>query len=112
MILRHMQAVTGWPQERLLTTVNRPPSLNRHLLQGSDLTNSLVGILCRFRQDKVAVTCDIEGMFHQVRVNEERRDNPRFLWWDKGDTTKEPEEYRTRVHLFGATSSPGLQNLP
>ncbi|XP_068675533.1 uncharacterized protein [Montipora foliosa] len=85
--------------------------LNRHLLQRPDLTNSLVGVLCRFRQDKVAVACDIKGMFHQVRVNEEHRDYLRFLWWDKGDITKEPEEHRMRVHLFGATSSPGCANL-
>ncbi|KAK3727738.1 hypothetical protein QZH41_005197 [Actinostola sp. cb2023] len=86
-------------------------SLNRHLLQGPDLTNSLVGVLCRFRQEQVAFVCDIEGMFHQVRVNEEFRDLLRFLWWDQGDTTKEPEEFRMRVHLFGATSSPGCANL-
>ncbi|KAK3732687.1 hypothetical protein QZH41_009335 [Actinostola sp. cb2023] len=86
-------------------------SLNRHLLQGPDLTNSLVGVLCRFRQEQVAFVCDIESMFHQVRVNEEFRDLLRFLWWDQGDTTKEPEEFRMRVHLFGATSSPGCANL-
>ena len=42
-------------------------SLNRHLLQGPDLTNSLVGVLCRFRQEPVDFACDIEGMFHQVQ---------------------------------------------
>ncbi|XP_068684873.1 uncharacterized protein [Montipora foliosa] len=46
-------------------------------------------------------------MFNQVRVNEQHCDYLCFLWWDKGDITKEPEEYRMRVHLFGATSSPG-----
>lgn len=86
-------------------------SLNRHLLQGPDLTNSLIGVLCRFRQEPVAFACDIEGMFHQVHVNEEHRDLLRFLWWDQGDTTKEPNEYRMTVHLFGATSSPGCANL-
>ena len=58
-------------------------SLNRHLLQGPDLTNSLVGVLCRFRREPVAFTCDIEGMFHQVKVNKEHRDFLRFLWWMK-----------------------------
>lgn len=86
-------------------------SLNRHLLQGPDLTNSLVGVLCRFRQEPVAFTCDIEGMFHQVHVNEEHRDLLRFLWWEQGDTTRAPTEYRMTVHLFGATSSPGCANL-
>ena len=86
-------------------------SLNRHLLQGPDLTNSLVGVLCRFRQEPVAFACDIEGMFHQVHVNEKHRDLLRFLWWEQGDTSKEPTEYRMTVHLFGATSSPGCANL-
>ena len=86
-------------------------SLNRHLLQGPNLTNTLIGVLSRFRQEAVAFMCDIEAMFHQVRVNEEHRDFLRFLWWDKGDTSNEPEEYRIRVHLFGATLSPGCANL-
>ncbi|XP_067034775.1 uncharacterized protein [Acropora muricata] len=50
-------------------------------------------------------------MFHEVHANEEHRDLLRFLWWDEGDTTKEPNEYRMTVHLFGATSCPGCANL-
>jgi hypothetical protein len=37
-------------------------SLNQHLLQGPDLTNILIGVLCRFRQERAAFTCDIEGL--------------------------------------------------
>ena len=86
-------------------------SLNKHLLQGPDLTNNLTGVLVRFRQEYVAFMCDIEGMFHQVRVNKEQRDLLRFLWWEDGDATKDPQEYRMTVHLFGATSSPGCTNF-
>ena len=86
-------------------------SLNKHLLQGPDLTNNLTGVLCRFRQELIAFICDIEAMFHQVKVNEEHRDLLRFLWWEDGDLTKEPKEYRMTVHLFGATSSPGCANF-
>ena len=86
-------------------------SLNKHLLQGPDLTNNLAGVLCRFRQEPIAFMCDIEAMFHQVKVNEEYRDLLRFLWWEDGDLTKEPKEYRMTVHLFGATSSPGCANF-
>ncbi len=82
-------------------------SLNKHLRQGPDLTNNLVGVLCRFRKEPVALMCDIEGMFHQVRVAEQDRDLLRSLWWEDGDTTKELTEFRIKVHLFGATSSPG-----
>lgn len=89
----------------------RGESLNKHLLQGPDLTNSLVGVLCRFREEPVAFICDVEGMFHQVQVKCEHRDLLRFLWWEDGDTHKTPEEYRMTVHLFGATSSPGCANF-
>ena len=86
-------------------------SLNKNLLQGPDLMNNLVSVLTRFRQVSVAFCHDNEGIFHQVQVNEEHRDLLRFLWRPKGDTAKEPQEYRTTVHLFGATSSPGCANF-
>ncbi|XP_028417981.1 uncharacterized protein LOC114542688 [Dendronephthya gigantea] len=86
-------------------------SLNNHLLQGPDLTNNLTGVLCRFRSEPVAVMCDIEAMFYQVKVPEACRDFLRSLWWENGDTSKEPEEYRMTVHLFGAASSPGCSNF-
>ena len=86
-------------------------SLHRHLLQGLDLTNNLIGVLCRFRQERVALTCDIEGMYHQVKVNIEHRNFLRFLWWDDGSLATDPVEYRMTVHLFGVTSSPGCANF-
>ncbi|XP_067023847.1 uncharacterized protein [Acropora muricata] len=54
---------------------------------------------------------DLESMFYQVKVPEEGRDLLRFLWWDEGDTSKEPKEYRMTVHLSGAASSPGCSNF-
>ena len=55
-------------------------SLNSELLQGPDLTNSLAGILLRFRQDPVAVMGGVQSMFHQVRVPVGNRDSLQFLW--------------------------------
>ncbi|XP_076810887.1 uncharacterized protein LOC143453439 [Clavelina lepadiformis] len=81
-------------------------SLNENLLQGPDQTNSLVGVLLRFRQGKIAFTADIKGMFHQVLVDPEDRDALRFLWWPDDDMTKPPSDYQMLVHPFGATSSP------
>ena len=86
-------------------------SLNDELFQGPDLTNNLVGVLIRFRQEPVAVMGDVQSMFHQVRVPEEDRDLLRFLWWPRGDFSKELEEYRMTVHLFGAVSSPSCANF-
>lgn len=44
-------------------------SLNRELLQGPDLTNSLLGVILRFRKEPVGFIADIKLMFYQVRVN-------------------------------------------
>ena len=60
----------------------------------------------RFRQERVAVTADIEKMFHQVNVKPEDCNALKFLWWPEGDLSKQPVEYQMTVHLFGATSSP------
>ncbi|KAG1940147.1 hypothetical protein F2P79_016875 [Pimephales promelas] len=57
-------------------------SLNDQLLTGPELTNTLVGVLCRFRKGPIAIMCDVEKMFHQFHV-----------------------------HLFGAASSPGCANF-
>ena len=81
-------------------------SLNDQLLSGPDLTNSLLGVLIRFRQEPVAVMSDIKQIFHQVRVDPNDNDAFRFLWWPDGDLSKEPQYYQMLVHLFGATSSP------
>ena len=58
----------------------RETSLNSELFQVPDLTNNLLGVLIRFRQDQVAVMGDIQSMFHQVRVPVAARDLRRFLW--------------------------------
>ncbi|XP_028413652.1 uncharacterized protein LOC114536505 [Dendronephthya gigantea] len=91
--------------------VFRGTSLNSQLLQGPDLTNSLVGVLIRFRTDPVALIADIEAMFHQVRVTPSDYDALRFLWWHQNDLDKEPQEFQMMVHLFGATSSPSCANF-
>jgi len=86
-------------------------SLNDQLFKGPDLTNSLVGVLVRFRQDHVALMADIEAMFHQVRVPYKDCNALRFYWWTAGDIEQEPEEYQMVVHLFGAVSSPSCASF-
>jgi transposase InsO family protein len=83
-------------------------SLNDNLLQGPDMTNSLIGVLLRFRQDKVALTADIEKMFYQVRVPPEHSDFMRFFWYG---AVGELSEFRLKVHVFGARSSPSVANF-
>ena len=84
--------------------------INRELLQGPDLTNTLLGVLLRFRQEQIGMMSDIKAMFCQVRVPSEDRDYLRFLWWPDGNMDLSLKEYRMTVHLFGATSSPACSN--
>ena len=86
-------------------------SLNGNLLQGPDLTNSLLGVLMRFRRELVAVQADIKAMFHQVRIPVEDRDLLRFIWWKDGNIDEEIEEYRMTVYPFGTVSSPSCANF-
>ncbi|XP_063615371.1 uncharacterized protein LOC134788408, partial [Penaeus indicus] len=90
------------------SAVYKNESLNKNLLQGPDLTNNLIGVLCRFRKEHVAIACDIEAIFHQVKVKPDHRDLLRFLWWENGNPDSTVKEYRMTVHLFGATSSPSV----
>ncbi|XP_034057151.1 uncharacterized protein LOC117536415 [Gymnodraco acuticeps] len=86
-------------------------SLNTKLLQGPDLTNSLLGVLTRFRLNSIAVMADIKAMYHQVQVAKQDVDFLRFLWWPRGDLTQPLTEYRMTVHLFGAISSPSCASF-
>ena len=76
-------------------------SLNDCLLQGPDLTNSLVGVLTRFREDPVAFMADVESMFHQVIVPPEQYDYLRFLWWPGGNLDAELES-NGRTFIWGS----------
>ena len=81
-------------------------SLNDMLMRGPDLTNTVVGVLLRFRQNPIAVVADIMGMFSQVLVEEADREALRFLWYPDNDYNQPPVCYRMRTHVFGAKSSP------
>jgi hypothetical protein len=85
--------------------------LNSQLLQGADLTSTLIGVIARFRKEPVVIAADIEAMFLQVQVPNEDRDLLRFVWWPDGDYSQNMVEYRMTVHLFGATSSPSCANF-
>ena len=86
-------------------------SLNKQVLQGPDMTNKLIGVLLRFREDQIAIMGDIEAMFHQVKVSPRHRDALRFLWWKDGDPNLQPEMYRMAVHLFGGVWSPSCASF-
>ena len=86
-------------------------SLNQELLSGPDLTNSIVGVLMRFRSEKVAFMADIEKMFYQVKVPTHQQSFLRFLWWPNSNVDLKPVDHQMTVHVFGAASSPGCANF-
>lgn len=80
-------------------------SLNDQLLPGPTLGPSVLGVLLRFRQHLVAVSSDIKGMFHQVRLLPTDRRFLRFIWRDL-QSENTPDIYEWQVLPFGTTSSP------
>ncbi|XP_074657149.1 uncharacterized protein LOC141910314 [Tubulanus polymorphus] len=80
-------------------------SLNDLLMKGPKLTNRLDGVLIRFREYPVAVSSNIQGMFHQIQVAPKDRNWYRLLWIDELGNT---EEWRWTVHPFGSRPSPAI----
>ncbi|XP_035714129.1 uncharacterized protein LOC118438289 [Folsomia candida] len=84
---------------------NHGRSLNDHILQGPDKLIPLPNILLKFRQRQIALTADIEDMFHRVKVKPEDAQAQRFLWRGS-DHTRPPDTLEMGVLIFGATCSP------
>ena len=83
-------------------------SLNDTLLAGPHLMASVMGILSKFRENKFAMTADIEEMFLQVEVKPEHRKILRFLWFDEN---YQVFTYQNNRHNFGGKSSPTCANF-
>lgn len=77
-------------------------------MTGPDLTNSLIGVLLKFRKDKVAITADIEQMFFNFYVHGGDRNSLRFLWFKDNNIDNELVEIRMCVHVFGNSPSPAV----
>lgn len=75
------------------------------------MTNKLIGVLLRFRENRVAIMGDIEAMFHQVRVSRHHRNALRFLWWKDGVIGQPVSICRMAVHLFGGIWSPSCSSF-
>lgn len=85
-------------------------SLNSVLLSGPDLTNNLLHVLLRFRMEPVAISGDIQQMFHSFLVEEKHRHFLRFFWYRDNNPSNSLIEYRMKVHVFGNRPSPAIAN--
>ncbi|XP_055522545.1 uncharacterized protein LOC129716731 [Wyeomyia smithii] len=79
-------------------------SFNDMLLKGTDLLVSLVEVLLRLREGKIAVCSDIREMFLRILIREEDKWSQCFLW--RASPEDEVQIFVINVAMFGATSSP------
>ena len=63
-----------------------------------------------FCKHRIALTCDVERMFHRFHVSPRDWDFLRFHGWENRDTKTKPKEYCMQLQIFGASSSPGFAN--
>ena len=68
-------------------------SLNKHLLQGPDQLNFLIGVLTRLRKEEVAFTCDIEKKVHSFYANP--KDSYFLHFWGSKTTTSQSQLLNT-----------------
>ena len=83
--------------------------MNDKLRIGPDLLNSQVGVLLRFREQRVGLAADIKAMFHQAQIIEEDQPALRFLWRNL-ELQRPPDVYQMLVMIFGAASSLCMAN--
>ena len=81
--------------------------LNDYWMKGPDLLNSLLGVLLRFRENKVAINADISKMYHRVLIPERDQHVHRYLWRNM-NVQQEPDVYVKTVLTFGDKPAPAM----
>ena len=86
-------------------------SLNECLYPGPTMLKDLIGILLRFRLNRIAIVSDIEMAFLQIGLSEDAKDVTRFFWLK--DKEHLSLENNVQVYIFnrvpfGIISSPFL----
>ena len=79
--------------------------LNDVLLKGPEWLCNPHLLLTKFRLNLIALSTDIEKMYHQLLVETDEQYYFAFLWCQPGFSSP-PETYTMVVHIFGAVSSP------
>ncbi|XP_057299421.1 uncharacterized protein LOC130630039 [Hydractinia symbiolongicarpus] len=90
-------------------------SLNECLHPGPTLTEPLLGVLLRFRAERIAFIADIEKAFLKIELDSEFREFVRFIYFEDIDSVTPSNimdaqlcSYRICRLAFGLTSSPFL----
>ncbi|XP_028415610.1 uncharacterized protein LOC114538968 [Dendronephthya gigantea] len=81
--------------------------LNDYWMKGPDLLNNMLGVLLRFRENKVAINADISKMYHRVLIPERDQHVHRYLWRNM-ETNREPDVYVKTVLTFEDKPAPAM----
>ena len=74
-------------------------TLNNFWAKGPDMLNNLLGVLLRFRKERVAVAGDIKKMYHTIKIEGVDQHTHRFLWRNMED--RAPDVYVMTSVSFG-----------
>lgn len=61
----------------------------------------LRAVLLKFRNGTIAISGDIESMFHSFYLPVSHRNYVRFFWYESNDGEKPLCQMRARIHVFG-----------
>ena len=80
-------------------------SLNDILAKGKNNMNKLVEIVIRWSSHKAAFHTDIKKMYNSVHLMEEQWCLQKYIWQNKLDKGKLPEEKAIKTLIYGIRSS-------
>ena len=78
-------------------------SLNDTLQVGPTVHSSLLDVLIRFRNHRIAITADVSKMYRAVGLTEEDKDFHRFLW--RSDPKETVVDYRMTQATIGVAAA-------
>ena len=84
-------------------------TLNDYWGKGPDMMNNLLGVLMRFRSNKVAMAGDISKMYHAVGISQVDQHTHRFLWRKTMDAR--PDIYIMTAVSFGDKPAAAIAGL-
>jgi len=85
-------------------------TLNDYWVKGPDLINNLLGILIRFRENRIGVAGDVSKMYHTVKLSALDQHTHRFLWRNM-ETERKPNTYVMTSVSFGDKPAGAIASL-
>ena len=79
-------------------------------MKGSDLLNSLFGVILHFRENAVAISGDISKIYYRILIPERDQHVHHFPWWNL-ETGRDPDVYVKTVLTFGDKPAPAMDQI-